>query len=199
MIYPFYLRIPFIIIFGFFTGGIYWIIGFILRLRYPNTNLTTSSCNTQKISPSSASQVEHHHIAGTSYHVNEIESLGVSNPDYELSKRELIENYSVGDRVYEYQFSACKTELIEEPDNEYDNNAVKVVLNDVHVGYIKKGSCLHIKKLLHSDKMICITSEIKGGKYKSLVSNYDDSKCDDTLSVERESLNYSIIVTIAIQ
>ena len=46
----------------------------------------------------------------------------------------------------------------------------------MHVGYIKKGSCTHVKNLLKSGKIAKIDAEIHGGKYKLLYSEYDEDK-----------------------
>lgn len=116
------------------------------------------------------------HVAGTSYRQKEIKSLGTENYDYSLSKKEIEEIYLESDRIYELDFIVNKVELIEEPTNEYDPNAIKVVVDDVHVGYIKKGSCSHVKKLMRENKIQKLEVDIHGGKYKLLEYDYDTDK-----------------------
>ena len=118
---------------------------------------------------------EHHNIAGTSFRQNEIRSLGLKNDDYFLRKSELEGYYSEYEKIYQIDFSPDSVELIEEPDNPKDPNAIKVVIDDVHVGYIKKGSCAHIKKLMKSNTILKIIPDIHGGKYKYLVEEDDGS------------------------
>lgn len=113
-------------------------------------------------------KIETHKVAGVSYRVDEIASLGLENEDYNYSKKELIELGYEGERIYQYEFYPTKTELIPEPDNPHDPNAVKVIVDNVHVGYIKSGSCRHILNLLKNNRITKIDCEIGGGKYKSL-------------------------------
>lgn len=134
------------------------------------------------------SPMEKHHVAGTSYRQNEIKSLGIENSDYSLTKKEIEELYLDDDRIYEFDFTVNKVELIEEPTNEYDPNAIKVVIDDVHVGYIKKGSCSHVKKLMRENKIKNLEADIHGGKYKCL--EYD---CDtDKYRVRRDTSDFFV-------
>ena len=141
-------------------------------------------------------KTENHHVTGTSYRQTEIESLGEDNPIYEYSKRELIDEGYEDEKVYYYDFNPYTVELIEEPDNKFDPNAVKVVIDSVHVGYIKKGSCTHVKNLLKSGRIAKIDAEIHGGKYKILYSEYDEDKDKEVYEVETGESNYYVTVEI---
>ena len=111
-------------------------------------------------------------VAGVSYREEEIISLGFENHNYELSKKEIIENYLYNERIYEYEFFPSNVELIPEPTNPHDSNAIKVIVDGVHVGYIKSGSCSHVHKLLKENRIDKIYCEIGGGNYKYL--EYDE-------------------------
>ena len=113
-----------------------------------------------------------HKVAGTSYRQKELLAMGEKNPDYTLTKRELLKHYPEGVTVYEYDFGPQKAELVPEPDNPHDPKAIKVLVDGVHVGYIKAGSCAHIHKLLRENRIQSIVPRISGGKYKELYS-YD--------------------------
>ena len=102
----------------------------------------------------SKNKFEKHHVAGTYYKKEEILELAEENPDYFCTKKELEEMVDSYEKIYEYSFFPGKVELIEEPDNEHDPNAIKVMIDNVHVGYIKKSSCSHVKKLIHEDKIV---------------------------------------------
>lgn len=139
---------------------------------------------------------ENHNIAGTSYRQQQIASLGYRNDEYEQSRKELIENYIDDEKIYEIIFSPTDIKLIEEPENEYDPNAIKVLIDNVHVGYIKKGSCSHIKKLLASGKIKKITADIHGGKYKYIYNEYDEEKMDDVIRVTTGDSDYFVSIRI---
>lgn len=122
--------------------------------------------------------------------------MGKYNIDYEQSRKELIDSYVCDEKIYEIIFSPNSIELVEEPENEYDSNAIKVIIDDIHVGYIKKGSCSHIKNLLTSNKIAKITADIHGGKYKYIYSEYDEEKMDDVICVKNENSNYFVSIQI---
>lgn len=128
----------------------------------PETNI---SCEPHKQSTSS-SKAKKHKVAGVAHYKENILSFAQSNAQYSLSKKEMIAN-DFG-TVYEYSFRTGKTELIPEPTNQYDSNAIKVMIDGKHVGYIKKGSCKHIINLLNQNQIERIESKISGGKFKCL-------------------------------
>ena len=166
--------------------------------NYRNTpiNIVNPAVHTSSEVHSSQYKTENHHVAGTSYRQKEIESLGEDNPIYEYSKRELIDEGYEDEKVYYYDFNPYTVELIEEPDNKFDPNAIKVVVDGVHVGYIKKGSCTHVKNLLKSGKIAKIDAEIHGGKYKLLYSEYDGDKDKEVYELEAGESNYYVTVEI---
>ncbi len=136
-----------------------------------------------------------HGVAGTNYHQKELQAMGKINPDYALDKRSLVKRWPDGVTVYEYTFSPKKAELVPEPENPHDPKAIKVLVDGVHVGYIKAGSCAHIHRLLRENRIQSITPQILGGKYKAVycfdgydrragrVEGYDLEKGEMTLVV----------------
>lgn len=142
---------------------------------------------------------EHHNIAGTSYRQATIKSLGLENDCYTWTKKELVEYGMEDENIYQLEFEPDKVELIEEPDNEHDPNAIKVIIDGEHVGYIKKGSCSHVKKLIHEDKIAKISAEIHGGKYKRVVSEYDYEKNKDVATLEKGETNFFVSIYIHIK
>ena len=114
-------------------------------------------------------------VTGVSHYVKNIMSLGFKNDDFKLSKKDMIDEGLEG-RIYEYDFFPGKVELIPEPDNKYDPNAVKVVVDNILVGYIKAGSCKHILNIINGNRIEKIDCTIGGGKYKYLGYDYDDDK-----------------------
>ncbi len=124
-------------------------------------------------------------VTGISHYVNNImDNLAYENDEYSLSNRELIEDHEYDDyytRIFEYSFDDCNASLVPEPTCEYDSNAIRVEVKGILIGYVKRGSCTHVKNLLKSPYFDHIEVEIGGGKYKRL---YED---DDKLKVEKDS------------
>lgn len=95
-----------------------------------------------------------------------------------------------GERVYQYEFDCSRVNLVPEPENKYDSNAIRVEVEGVHIGYIKKGSTSRIRKLMEKDMISWINIEIGGGKYKVL---------DEDGNIERDSSDYYAKLSIRIK
>ena len=77
--------------------------------------------------------------------------------------------------------------LEKEPDNEYDKNAIKVILNDFSkIGYIPKEKTLQVGKLIDDNKILSMYFSITGGKYKLW----------DGEDLETDEDEYSVTLTI---
>ena len=132
--------------------------------------------------------VKNFKVAGTSFHTKDIMKLAVKNDSYSLTKKGIIDAGLVGKDIYQYEFPVSVVELIPEPGNEVDPNAVKVVADGILIGYIKKGNCSQVKKLLEGDKIDHLELWIGGGKYKfvSDTSGYGDKPDYEMESDEKE-------------
>lgn len=128
-----------------------------------------------------STKVVSHKVAGTSYRQEAILGLGEKNPDYNLTKRELLKRWPEGVTVYEYTFDPQRVDLVPEPDNPEDPKAIKVLLDGVHVGYIKAGSAAHIHRLIRENRIEAIEPRIIGGKYKAVYEYVD--KGETTIGV----------------
>ena len=107
-------------------------------------------------------------VTGISHYEDNIMALSSKNDDYKLSKRDLIDYGYVNERVWEYDFYPLKAELVPEPDNPHDPKAIKVLVDGLHVGYIKSGSCAHLLRMIREDGIVKIDVKIGGGRYKYL-------------------------------
>lgn len=127
-----------------------------------------------------------HNVTGISHYTNNILKLATKNPAYALSKKEIIAKKLCDQKIFEYSFAPQKTELIPEPTNPHDPNAIKVVIDGQHVGYIKAGSCARILKLMKENRIARIDGEIYGGNHKMIY--------DDELLTEKGSLKIRIYI-----
>lgn len=134
-------------------------------------------------------------VAGISFHEKDLMKLSAANEDYSLVKSGLIKAGLIGKDIYQYVFPVSNVELIPEPDNKEDPNAVKVVVDGTHIGYIKKGNCSQVKNLMSKDKIDHLDIWIGGGKYKRIddVSGYDE---EPEYELESGETEYSAKVTV---
>ncbi len=134
---------------------------------------------------------ETHKVAGTSFRQDAILSLAVKNADYAKTKKNLQAEGRAEEWIYEYKFHPAKVELVPEPENPQDPKAIKVLVDGQHIGYIKAGSCGHIRKLLESDRVESITCKIGGGRGKILTRDEDGK-----LVMEKDDIPFWARLTI---
>lgn len=131
-------------------------------------------------------EIHSYEVKGLSYHEHEIfQEMVDLNPEYDYTKKEMIE-YSVPDSpIFKWVLKpGMEPELIPEPDNKYDPNAVKVVLGGHLIGYIPKENCPEVLDMLNSGRIQSVKCFFEGGKYKKLVEDYDYEKDKSTYTVE---------------
>lgn len=108
-------------------------------------------------------------VAGIYYREDAvIDNLLYENPDFEMTKEEIIECCMEDADIYKYEPFYGYAELVPEPDNPHDPNAIKVIVDGVHIGYVPAKRTKSIKKILDSNNVIAIGCEIFGGPYKIL-------------------------------
>lgn len=145
---------------------------FDLFKKKPKKDTSQSGDTTKSIKKNTT--VEKHKVTGTSHYINNILEFKIENSYYSDTKKELIEEGLENEKIFEYEFYPDKIELIPEPENPYDPNAIKVVADSLLVGYIKAGSCAHIHNLLKNDRIVKIDYEMGGGNYKYLDCDEDE-------------------------
>lgn len=142
-------------------------------------------------------KVEAHKVAGVSFRKKEIESIGVYNNDYDLSKSEIEDVYGTYTKVWQYEFDAT-AKLVPEPDNPHGENTIRVEADGVHIGYIKSGSSAHIKKLIDNNLIHSIEIEIGGGRYKMVTEDEDDDGNVRT-RLEKGSTDYGYYAKLTLE
>lgn len=115
----------------------------------------------------------------------------LENDDYNLKKKDFIEDIVEGERVYQYDEYQCDFDLIRDEQNEHDKNAVKVVADykgeKYMLGYVPKSLT---KKVMRCHELHTIPSlRIVGGKYKKH-NGYD---------IEKDETDYSLRLDYAIE
>lgn len=112
-------------------------------------------------------------VAGFDHHQKALRSL-LTEPNWEYSqtKKEIVESCDLEDRIYEYEPATYPLHLESEPDNEYDQNAVKVFAGETFIGYLPRGSFPEVAEYSDIDG-VQIHVEVFGGKYKYIEHDYE--------------------------
>lgn len=117
-------------------------------------------------------------VVGTSFRQDAIMTFAEPNEGYGRSKRDRVEEDNDGDREYQYTFRVSSAQLVPEPENPHDPNAIRVDFDGTTVGYIQRSDCQKVRQLLDSGRIQSITPQIFGGKFKELAldPNFDSDK-----------------------
>lgn len=138
-------------------------------------------------------------VAGISRRQKDIASkLLPENSDFLLSKSELVEIGAVDERIYKYSPIELDAELVPEPDNPRDPNAIKVLVDGVQLGYVPADKTGKVKSLLEKDQIHAITSAFYGGPYKIIHEDFDLEREKDVYTIEKDS-QYNIGAEITIE
>ena len=120
-------------------------------------------------------------IVGEAYRKRDICSVVSGNRMYNLPDNEFIEKFEVRKNVYRYKYRETDATLVPEPTNPHDHNAIKVMIDNFHVGYIPAEMCVELKNKLKSIKLV--TAKIYGGDYK-YHTGYEVFKVERDFSID---------------
>jgi hypothetical protein len=100
-----------------------------------------------------------------------IKSFAEENPDYDLSKKELLEQYDVGDIIHQWDFRPAKPGA-----KVLDDGSVVMTLDDKVVGKVKKGKTSRARNLIQGPDVEKITVFLSGGETKFVNEDEDTGK-----------------------
>lgn len=137
--------------------GIGWVVDIIIAVRENNN----TKDNRKEITFS---------VAGCNYYREQITLLGKERREWKKSDSELLA--SGKDSVFRYSFP-FDAELIPEPDNIYDKNAIAVVVEGQKIGHVPAALCEQVKPLIKKAKGV--SCRISGGDYKRIEHGHVDT------------------------
>jgi hypothetical protein len=138
-------------------------------------------------------------VAGISRRQKDITSkLLPENSDYLLSKSDLVEIGAIDERIYKYSPIELDAELVLEPDNPRDPNAIKVLADGVQLGYVPADKTGKVKSLLEKKQIHTITSAFYGGPYKIIHEDFDPEREKEVYTIEKDS-QYNIGAEVTIE
>lgn len=114
-------------------------------------------------------------VHGEYYHQEAIKSIAKENPDFKLSRKEILSKYEDGSIIHQYEFKINNVDFEAEPTNPYDPEAIKVFFNDAHIGYIRKGGTENFRRYAQGENIKKTTGFLHGGPYK-IISTGGDGK-----------------------
>lgn len=162
----------------------------------PAPEVTSSPENTK---PAEKSKYKRYSfkVAGISRRQKDIaDNLLSESSDYESTKKELIELGMIDERIYKYTPDVLDAEIVPEPNNPHDPNAIKVLVDGIQIGYVPADKTDRVKKLLETKQLHDVTCEFYGGPYKIITGDYDLEKDKEVYTVKKESPYIGAEITI---
>ena len=130
-------------------------------------------------------------VAGVAYHENELlENIMIENDEYYMKRSELIDLGMVDERIYKYEPSFLHVELVPDPTNEHDPNAIKVLVDGVHIGFVPEKKTSKVKKILEKNDVLAMVCDISGGPYRIIKEYYDDDRDKDMYKDEKKEVHF---------
>lgn len=141
------------------------------------------------------------HGAGMEHYMDALMNLAAEDLNYTCTKKEMRDFLLVNRRIYQYKFNVTSIDLVPEPENPHDRNAVKIVLDGHHVGYIRSSEASGSADLFNSERVKRVQVSIQGGKYKVLLGDgtfFDGSEPLSEFRMEKDEAPFSIKIYLDI-
>ena len=90
-------------------------------------------------------------------------------------KDDIIKNFASEIDDGEFDYKTSSVELIPEPENKYDPNAIKVLVNGIKIGYVPKELTSFARDIIDSPNFLGAEVTIFGEKYQG----YNDDETDE--------------------
>lgn len=117
-------------------------------------------------------------VVGIDYYMQNINKLRVTNTE---CKKPFLKPFA---KTYKYTYINKPVQLIPEPRNMHDRNAIQVLISGELVGYISREDNIHVRNILRRSEIKYISSYINGGPYKTLYSNNKVINNEDPLIIK---------------
>lgn len=111
-------------------------------------------------------QKEFFYVSGCEYYKDNIYKLAVKNAEWSSTNATIKKHEKCDTEVYRYKFVNKPVKLVPEPSNQYDENAIMVMVAGELVGYISRNDNLHVLDILNNHNVKYISSFIGGGDFK---------------------------------
>ena len=142
------------------------------------------------------------HGAGLEHYMDALMELATEDLDYTCTKSELKKYLLINRRIYQYKFNPTSIDLVPDPTNQYDQNAVKIILNDHHVGYVRATEAAGSADLFNSERVKRVQVAIQGGKYKLLLRDgtyFDGSEPLSEFKLVKDEAPFSLKIYLDVE
>lgn len=99
------------------------------------------------------------------------EKLMIKNPLYDASIDLIMRENRTEKPIPEGYFVQHPVKLVPEPKNEHDSNAIKIMIDNKHVGYVPAELCTEVKNIMKKYKPIGLKAWVTYGNYITVLKD----------------------------
>ena len=122
-------------------------------------------------------------VAGIDYHMNEIGSFAEEIKKFRMPREKLSQMGYIGRKIYRLYYKVQSVRLVPEPTNPHDPNAIKVLINNLHIGYVPRNDTKLVSQIMGSGP-VELSAVITGGEYRMITSDISDQIYSEPLRIE---------------
>lgn len=97
-------------------------------------------------------------------HEKDLTSLAERTPAFQLSDEDFIKRYKSDRKVYQFKFKEMRAELVPEPTNKYDPNAIMIVVDGLVISYVPRAMTETVRRRM--TRPYRVTVKPRGGPWK---------------------------------
>jgi hypothetical protein len=120
-------------------------------------------------------------VVGVNYREKNVQKLASPIKKYDMPASKIIEIGYMGRKIYRYFYKDSPVELRPEPTNQYDSNAIMVLIDGVHVGYVPQDETQNVRPFLNGP--VYISAEVTGGEYRTVLSEKDEYTYSESVKI----------------
>lgn len=120
-------------------------------------------------------------VAGFFMHLEDIQKLASKIKKFDMPAKRIIEIGYANKKIYKYYYKNEPVELVPEPTNRVDPNAIMVMISGVHVGYVPREMTQEVASYITAPYLV--TAKITGGEYRIVMTEDNDNKYGEPLSI----------------
>lgn len=130
-------------------------------------------------------------LAGGHYHSREILAVAPMQSLWRKPDAEVAQDPKLaGRRIYQFRRAEKPAQLVPEPNNAHDRNAVKVMVDGRHIGYISSDDNVQVLGILRRRTVQDVVCAFSGGTYKVV---YPDGEAQVYESLPRVLISVTYI------
>ena len=120
-------------------------------------------------------------VAGINYRMDDVQKLATPIKKFTMSAKRIVEIGYANKKIYKSYYTNEPVELRPEPTNQYDPNAIMVLINGIHVGYVPQNDIPYVKTFLGVP--VQTFAQISGGEYRVVMGESDDKTFSEPLTI----------------